>query len=146
MTLRGRIGTGRVPAIVIGIIIAVALAGCGGAAYGYGSGPKSTPTPAGGGGGGAPGATVTIQDYTFSPQTLTVKAGTTVTWVNKDSAPHTVTATDSLATDAATTGLFDTQLGQGQTFTFTFDKAGTYFYECTIHKAMATMHARIVVQ
>ena len=143
MRLRG--STGRVPAIVVGIIIAIALAGCGGAAYGYGGGSsKSTPAPAGGG--GASGATVTIQDYTFSPQTLTVKAGTTVTWVNKDSAPHTVTAVDSSATDAGTTGLFDSQLGQGQTFTFTFDKAGTYFYECTIHKSMATMHAKVVVR
>lgn len=133
------------PAIVIGIIVAVALAGCGGAAYGYGGGTKSTPTPAGGAG-GAPGATVTIRDYTFSPQTLTVKAGTTVTWVNEDSAPHTVTAVDSQGTEATTTGLFDSQLGQGQSFTFTFDKAGTYFYECTIHKGMASMHAEIVVQ
>jgi len=134
------------PAIVVGLIVAIALAGCGGAAYGYGDGPGSTPTPAGGGGSSASGTSVAIKDYTFSPQKLTVKVGTTVTWTNQDSAPHTVTAVDSPGTSATTTGLFDSQLGQGQSFSFTFTEVGTYFYECTIHKAMATMHAEVVVQ
>lgn len=142
MRLRGK--TSRLPAIVVGVIVAVALAGCGGAAYGYGGGTKTTPTPAGSAAGS--GTTVSIQDFAFSPQTLTVNAGAKVTWTNKDSAPHTVTAVDSLATDAATTGLFNSQLGHGQSFSFTFTKAGTYFYECTIHKAMASMHATIVVK
>jgi plastocyanin len=142
MRLRGH--SSRLPAIVVGVIVAIALAGCGGAAYGYGGGAKSTPTPAGGAAGS--GGTVTIKDFAFSPQTLTVKAGATVTWVNKDSTPHTVTSVDSSSLDASPTGLFDAQLSQGQTFTFTFDKTGTYNYECTIHKSMASMHATIVVQ
>lgn len=142
MTLRGH--TGRVPALVAGLIIALVLVGCGGVASGYGGGDKSSPAPAGGGGGD--GATVAIRDYAFDPPTLTVKAGTTVTWTNEDTVPHTVTATDSLSTDATTTGLFDTQLGQGQSFSFTFSESGTYFYECTLHKAMPTMHAKILVQ
>jgi len=136
-------GNSRLPAVVLGVIVAIVLAGCGGAAYGSGGG--LTPTPVSGGAGGT-GTSVTIQDYAFSPQTLTVKVGDTVTWVNKDAAPHTVTAVGSSALDATPTGLFDAQLSEGQTFSFTFDKAGTYEYECTIHKSMQSMHATVVVK
>lgn len=107
MRLRGR--TGRLPAIAVGLLVAIALTGGGGGAYSYGSGNKGTPAPTGGGGVTA-GVTVAIQDFAFSPQTLTVKAGTTVTWTNEDTAPHTVTSTDAASTDAAATGLFDSQL------------------------------------
>jgi plastocyanin len=142
MRLHGK--TGFLPSIVLGVIVAVVLVGCGAAAYGSGGGSKPTSTPAAGGAGGS-GSSVTIENFAFTPQTLTVKAGTTVTWTNKDGAPHTVTSADSLGTDAATTGLFDAQLGQGQSFSFTFSKPGTYFYECTIHKGMAPMHGEVVV-
>ncbi len=139
MRLRGH--TGRAPAIALGLIVAIALIGCGGAASGNGDGAASTPTSA-----GARGATVTIKDYAFDSPTLTVKAGTTVTWTNRDAVMHTVTAADSLSTDAAPTGLFDAQLGQGQSFSFTFAEPGTYYYLCTPHRSMATMHATIIVQ
>ena len=76
--------------------------------------------------------TVSIQDFFFDPDQLTVAPGTTVTWVNKGQAPHTVTSTDGKELDSAT-------LQPGDTYSFTFkdDDAGeTYAYQCTIHPQM----------
>jgi len=70
-------------------------------------------------------ATVIIQNFAYQPQALRVPVGTTVTWVNHDSAPHTVTAND---------GQFDSMLlDQGQSFSFTFDQVGTFPYYCVFH-------------
>ena len=128
----------------VAVLAVVALAACGGSSGGSGSStPASTTTSASGGGGSA----VSIADFAFSPQTLTVTAGTAVTWTNNDGAPHTVTATDGPSTGAQTTGAFDSgNLGQGQTFSFTLEKAGTYYYDCTLHAAQASMHGTVVVQ
>ena len=76
--------------------------------------------------------TVSIQDFFFDPDQLTVAPGTTVTWVNEGEAPHTVTSTDGKELDSAT-------LQPGDTYSFTFkdDYAGeTYAYQCTIHPQM----------
>jgi plastocyanin len=76
--------------------------------------------------------TVSIQDFFFDPDQLTVAPGTTVTWVNEGQAPHTVTSTDGKELDSAT-------LQPGDTYSFTFedDDAGeTYAYQCTIHPEM----------
>lgn len=71
---------------------------------------------------------IAIQDFAFDPDDLTIPVGTTVTWTNNDGAPHTVTADD---------GSFDSgNLGQGDTFTFTFEEAGTFTYICKIHPSM----------
>ncbi len=79
-------------------------------------------------------ASVSIVNMSFSPDTLKIAAGTTVTWTNNDSMTHTVTATG---------GLFDSgNLPAGMTFTHTFSTAGTYNYRCVIH---ANMKAVIVV-
>lgn len=132
----------------VGLVAMFILAACGsssdnsaGGSYGGGSTQTTPPaTPAG-------GDAVTIADMAFSPAKLTVKAGATVTWTNQDGVGHTVTSTDGSGTDAATTSLFDSgTLTQGQTFSFTFDKAGTYYYECTIHATIASMHAQVVVE
>ncbi len=72
---------------------------------------------------------VTIQNFAFSPKTLTVAPGTTVMWTNKDSAPHTVTS------DSGST-LASGDLSQGKSYTHTFTKAGTYMYHCAIHPYM----------
>ena len=71
---------------------------------------------------------VSIDNFTFGPQTLTVKAGTTVTWVNLDDEPHTVFSDAGLFRSSA----LDTQ----ERFSFKFEKAGTYHYLCTIHPRM----------
>ena len=68
--------------------------------------------------------------YSFTPATLSIKAGTQVKWVNTSDAPHTVTSD--------TAGVFGSpgNLTQNQTFTFTFSKAGTFPYHCNIHPYM----------
>jgi plastocyanin len=64
----------------------------------------------------------------FSPNPVEVKVGETVTWVNDDSGRHTVTSKD---------GVFDSGfMGKGQSFSFTFDKAGEYPYHCEPHPSM----------
>jgi plastocyanin len=85
-------------------------------------------------------AAVIAQETTFSPPTLTVPAGTTVTWTNADQAAHTVTADD---------GSFDAGfIAAGQTVSLTFDTPGTYPYYCIPHGAPggAGMAGVIVVQ
>ncbi len=72
--------------------------------------------------------TVIIQNAMFQPDSLTVPAGTTVTWVNRDIVRHTVTSTE---------GLFDSgRLEFGGSFTYTFEEPGTFDYYCTIHPTM----------
>ncbi len=78
---------------------------------------------------------VTIDNFSFSPATLTVAEGTTVTWTNRDDMPHTVVATDkSFASEA---------LDTDQTFSYTFSKPGTFEYYCSIHPRMT---GRVVVR
>ncbi len=75
-----------------------------------------------------PTANVSISGFSFQPQTINVTAGTTVTWTNLDSVTHTVTSD---------TGLFDSgSLSTGQTFSRTFNTAGSYDYHCSIHPSM----------
>jgi plastocyanin len=76
--------------------------------------------------------TVSIQDFFFDPDQITVAPGTTVTWVNDGEAPHTVTSTDGKDLDSAT-------LQPEDTYSFTFedgDAGETYAYQCTIHPQM----------
>lgn len=64
----------------------------------------------------------------FSPNPVEVKVGETVTWINDDSGRHTVTSKD---------GVFNSELmGKGQKFSYTFDKAGEYSYNCSPHPNM----------
>jgi len=81
---------------------------------------------------------VTIDNYQFAPATLAIPAGTTVTWVNQDSDIHSVAADDGDPMMFKSAGL-DTD----DKFTFTFAKAGTYLYHCTLHPHMT---GKIVVQ
>ncbi len=83
----------------------------------------------------ADNATVSINNFAFTPATVTVTAGSTISWTNNQSGvPHTVTADD---------GSFDSgRLSTGQTFSMTFSAAGTIAYHCSIHP---TMHGTIVV-
>lgn len=81
------------------------------------------------------GAAVAIQDFAFIPTPLSIPAGTTVTWTQRDTAPHTVTSGAPGAADAG--DIFDSlRLSQGETFSFTFDDPGTYPYFCIIHPRM----------
>ena len=94
---------------------------------GEGAAPGGTPAAAGDQAGVGASA-VGIKDFAFNPATIEVAAGTTVTWTNQDTAPHTATAED---------GSFDTgRLDQGQAGTATFDQPGTYAYICSFHPNM----------
>lgn len=76
---------------------------------------------------------VSIKNFAYSPASMTVPVGTTVTWTNNDSVAHTVTSDSGKILDSGT-------IQPGQTFSFTFTKAGTYAYHCAIHPRMkATM-------
>jgi plastocyanin len=74
---------------------------------------------------------VSIKDAAFTPASITVKVGTTVTWTNNDDMSHTVTA-DNLVGDAPSTP----ELVKGDTYSFTFKEVGTYKYHCKIHSSM----------
>jgi plastocyanin len=77
---------------------------------------------------GAGEATATIDNFTFSPARLTVKAGTTVTWHNEDDIPHRVAASSRLFKSEA--------LDTDDSFSFTFTEPGTYDYFCSLHPRM----------
>ena len=78
---------------------------------------------------------VTIDNFSFGPGTLTVPVGTTVTWTNRDDIPHTVVSTE---------GVFKSKvLDTDEKFSFTFSKAGTYSYFCSIHPKMT---GKVIVQ
>jgi len=78
---------------------------------------------------------VKIDNLSFGPATLTVSAGTTVTWTNGDDIPHTVVSTESAFKSKAV----DTD----EKFSYTFAKPGTYSYFCSIHPKMT---GKVVVQ
>jgi plastocyanin len=133
-------------------VAAALLAGCagddsGGTASGGAPATTTTTAPAttqeggtgggrggdyGGGGGGSGGqagaGAVRIAGFAFAPNSSDVKMGDPVKWTNQDGATHTVTADD---------GAFDSgNLAGGKSFSFTFDKAGTFAYHCNIHQSM----------
>jgi len=78
---------------------------------------------------------VQLDNFTFSPKTITVPVNSVVTWVNKDDVPHVIASTDGVFKSKA--------LDTDQKFSYTFTKAGTYPYFCTIHPQML---GKIVVQ
>lgn len=94
--------------------------------------PASAAPPSVGGGGGS---AVTIQNFAFSPQSLTVAVGTEVTWTNQDSTAHTVTFD--------TGGGASDNLAQSATYKQTFSSAGSLTYHCSIHPNMT---GTVVVQ
>lgn len=74
---------------------------------------------------------ITIKNYEFQPEKLTIKAGTTVKWTNQDTAKHDITP-DSPSADFVASEL----LAKGESYSFTFAKAGTYTYFCSPHPYM----------
>ena len=78
---------------------------------------------------------IEVKNFMFAPTQLTVKAGSTVTWTNKDEEPHTVVSD----TGSFRSGAIDTN----ESFSFRFDKPGTYHYACSIHPRMV---GTIIVQ
>ncbi len=129
----------------------VLLAACGGGSTGAGTGatpttgassnstPVATPTQAS----NAQMVMITTDSsgsFAFSPATLTIKAGTTVTWKNTTAVGHTVTSDDGKSFDSGASNPIAAQSG---TFSFTLAKPGTFPYHCAIHPFMK---ATIIVQ
>jgi plastocyanin len=84
----------------------------------------------------ASSTTVKIDNFSFGPATITIPAGSTVTWTNNDDVPHVVSSDDNK--------MFKSKaLDTDDRFSFTFTKPGTYNYYCAIHPKMT---AKIVVQ
>jgi len=82
-------------------------------------------------------ADVKIDNFSFGPAALTAPVGTTVTWTNRDDIPHTVVSTDD--PKVFKSKVLDTD----EKFSFTFAKAGTYPYFCSIHPKMT---GKVIVQ
>ena len=99
------------------ILSVVVFSGC----VGYGS-TGGTQTSA------APNS-VNIQDFAFAPSTMTIKVGTTITWTNMDSAPHTVVSNSGSEISSET-------LSNGQKYSHTFNTPGTFAYHCGVHTSM----------
>jgi plastocyanin len=76
-----------------------------------------------------PTKTVLIQNFRFKPANITIRRGTKVRWINKDSAAHTATANSGRSFDSG-------RLGKGQNYTHTFKSAGKKKYHCEIHLFM----------
>lgn len=103
------------------------VAACGGTSSTSSSNPSSNP----------PGPQVTIADFSFSPSTLSIKAGTTVTWTNNGPMTHT-TVSDSGVWSSANLGPPTGGGGYGGgtaggSFQFTFNTPGSYPYHCSLH-------------
>ena len=119
--------------IIIGIMmvmLSVVISGCSAPA----NGPEPTPTAAPTTGATATpttaptvgAGTVIIQNFSYQPAEITIKKGESVTWTNKDAIKHNV----------ASTTFTSELLGQGQSFTKTFNDVGTFDYHCTPHPYM----------
>ena len=150
---RSKRHSGRALFVLLAFVAMLVLAACGGS-----TGGGSTPTPTQAGNtpttapaGNTPTATATPSgptmavsitstgSFAFSPATITIKVGTTVTWTNNTSAPHTVTSDDGTTFDSG----LNTPIQPGDTFSFTFTKTGTFAYHCQIHPFMK---ATVIVQ
>ncbi len=74
------------------------------------------------------GSSISIVEFTFQPQNVTIKKGDTLVWTNNDQMAHTVTSTDK-SVDSG-------DIASGKTFSFTFTKAGKFTYNCKYHPSM----------
>ena len=79
--------------------------------------------------------TIGIDNFSFSPASITVPVGTTLTWTNRDDIPHTVVSNDQRFKSKA--------LDTDERFSFTFTEPGTYSYFCSIHPKMT---AKVIVE
>ncbi|CZQ80353.1 cupredoxin [Trichococcus palustris] len=103
-------------AAAIGLFL-LSLSGCGGGAQTASSSASSSQVAEN---------TIIIKNFDFSPKEMTIKKGTTLTWINKDGPTHNIVG------DAFKSG----DLKTGDTFEFTFNETGTFAYHCGLHPNM----------
>lgn len=112
--------------LMAGIILLIVVCMVAGCSSGQAPAALASPQPSAGS-----GNAITIKNFAFDPPALTVKAGTVVTWMNHDSAPHAIVSDTGLpetfSSDTLSTGL---------SYSFTFTRPGTYTYHCSIHPSM----------
>jgi plastocyanin len=115
--------------IVLGISLIAATA----AVFVIHDGPSAEAGAQNAGGVAAPDGTVQIKDFLYDPEAVTISLGTTITFTNEDSAPHTATSGSSPNADS----VFETgTLKKGESKAVTVTKAGTVAYYCAIHPFM----------
>ncbi len=106
--------------IIVLLIVAVLVIG--GAVYFFIQQSKPVTAPQG-------GNNIEISGFAFSPATMTISVGDTVTWTNMDIMSHTVTSDSG-------TELGSSSFGKGGTYSHTFSTPGTFAYHCSIHSSM----------
>ncbi len=116
-SLRGRLGA---VAVAVSALLGLVTAACGGSAT-----EPTTTDDTSGAGAVATDPTVDVSDNDFTPTSLTVEAGTTVTWVWEGNALHNVVGES-----------FESEIQAEGTFDHRFDDPGTYTYVCTLHPGM----------
>jgi plastocyanin len=125
--------------VVGGLVTGVACGGSSGPTYGGGGGPSCTPTA----------TQVCMIGLSFSPESLAVPVGTTVTWLNGSSTAHTVTSATG-STEVFNSGNPPAGVAVGATFSHMFATKGTFHYYCQYHGMNGTpptgMHGTITVQ
>jgi plastocyanin len=117
--------SGRYLLLFVILVGLCALSACSGAfsPAGLSDTPEPPPTAPEGS-----SAAITLANFAFAPASITVKAGTKVTWTNKDSTTHTITSD---------TGAFDSgNLAPNASFSVTFSTPGTFSYHCSLHPSM----------
>lgn len=116
--------------LLLAVLLAASLAGCTqDPADDPDDGMDSSPSPTDDGMTGATTHDVDIADFAFSPASLTIQVGDTVRWTNMGSFTHTVDSTDGGPLDSG-------DLGNGETYSYTFETEGTFPYECIYHGSM----------
>lgn len=112
------------------VLLAILVSAC--------SAPAASSAPQGAAqtsGGSANPAQIMITNFKFDPETITIKAGSTVTWTNQDTVVHNVVASDGSWKSPS--------LEKGASFSYTFTAPGTYSYICGVHP---NMKGTIIVQ
>lgn len=114
--------------LILMVAIGLTLAGCTAPTQPPGQGTtQATPVPG--------ENTVTIQNFVFSPASLTVMQGTRVTWLNRDTVLHQV-ASDASGSNAEGAIFSSPVLSTGESYSFTFNEPGIYPYHCPLHPGM----------
>ena len=106
--------------LVLLLMSSLAVSACGGGSEADAYGVSSAKTVS------SDSVTVEMKNLEFSPVGIRVKPGTTVTWLNKDAVAHNVRHVESAF-------LSKDEMAEGESFSFRFDKPGTYRYQCTFH-------------